>query len=354
MIDTLRLGSLNFECRDDHAFDVQTIQKHGMPAVSKLTRNEGTLRTTVERSYQGEPFLKVELSAPKYLFGSSLREVTESDYGAFIDKLSNDLDSFGIGVDVSKMMVGRADACRNLHLSTDVSSFIEGCSDFNIGRTERHTYAGETIRFGNNTWSSQYYDKQQESAARELKEARSTRDKERIQAAKMRVDALKKTTHNILRAESAAKNVRGVMKMFGGGSVSRIDRVNRFAPPVLADVWNEEKSRKILIAHFDEMRNGAKGKTIPPHFDDLLKQLIVGRESKRRSIINDLIRQDGAARFLARCGGSIETMQRLLMCAGFSRMTAYNQTRRIKRDIALSKPISTFDILAEVREKLAA
>ena len=246
--------------------DVHSFQRHGYPEVQKLVKNLGTLRTTIQPGYDGNPRLTVEVSAPKLLHGDSLHEVTDGDLFPFIEKVTHSLSGFGVRADVETMQVGRVDACRNIHLSHDVSSFIEGCTQFNIGRTERHTFAGETIRWGNGEWSSQYYDKEQETAVWKLHEARKAKDRAAVVALMTEQKDLAARRHYILRAESSAKNSKKVASLF------------RVASPILSDVWSEERGREILLTHFDTMRNGGKGKTIPPRFDDLLSQLREGRD----------------------------------------------------------------------------
>jgi hypothetical protein len=102
------------------------------------------------------------------------------------------------------------------------------------------------------------------------------------------------------------------------------------------------------------MRNGGKGRTIPPRFDDLVEWLTMMRESGKRNALLEAMAMKGAVGIMHDAGGSEDGLRRALLSAGYERSSAYRQIQKARRFVIHGMKVNTFDLLAEVREKLAA
>ena len=127
--------------------------------------------------------LKIEVSAPKLLFGNNFAEVVGTDYDAFIDRLQSKMASRGVSVS--------ADTLRNaepvgIHYSKNVvfddatpcSLLIQTLSKLDVSRRfdfmdTNYKNGGDGIKWHTNSFELAFYDKVAELKAAKVSEKRS-------------------------------------------------------------------------------------------------------------------------------------------------------------------------------------
>ena len=297
----------------------------GEAVSSRRVSNGGNLFATVF----DDGVMTMHTSAPKFLYGDSLHEVTESDLVPFCDGLDRRLRKIGVRCDVRQLPVKRVDYARNLRVSHPVADYLGVLSQFSIARrrTQEHDHS---VRFGNLSKQLICYDKVQEQ--RDL--ARKQRDEAMIRrCAQIR--------GNVLRVEARLLRRRVVRSVSG------------MAEPRIADLWSRERSRLHLLAEFDDVLN--TGAVVPMASDltGIVETFKRAREVFARGALYRLASVHGSGDIVRTCGGW-DSFRDCLRQAGYNERSIQRIVARFRREFVGSLTQGSQELLSEVRGLLAA
>lgn len=246
MLDTVKHAVLDFE------IDQRIISSR--PHTSRNNKIGQTSHYLIRQP--GEKFnislfeqsVVIQLSVPKYLFGTNIYEVSDLDLDTYAAKLALDLEKAGILTStdaIKSSLIKRVDFCRNIPFLGEVNAYLSALSKVSKGLktdTEDISYKnlntrdGHQIVVGNKSFRSTVYDKLAEASRDQCNQA--ALDEFQMQFPQ----------HALLRLEHALENSKAVKRFLHGYEVE----------PTLKSVWSSELAQKILQKAFREIFNEGK------------------------------------------------------------------------------------------------
>lgn len=105
--------------------------------------------------------LKVSVSLPKLVYGSSCYDLQVNDIPKALDML-NEKISGHVDTDIKDFNVFRLDNSFNMEMSSSCNRYISALNNYlpqKVGSKDKSTYQGETVRLNNGTETVMFYDK---------------------------------------------------------------------------------------------------------------------------------------------------------------------------------------------------
>jgi len=289
---------------------------------------EGNASFTIHSRF-GAPICYCNVSLPKMLYGTSLKEVNQSDFDRCVEGIHNQFTKAGIEVDkyaIPGMKVGRIDYCKNIKvdgLALDYTElFMQG---YMPGRfIPDHTPPG-TALWRNRNRQFTCYDKIGEVL----------NDTKQRFAAGLSLD----TPHTVLRCES---------RLLNGGAVKRTLEVRAFQ-----DCYSMELARKHLLQDFDKLQ--VDSDIMNAFNNSELSYLLMHYNHDK------VVRYLGKRFILAEVNGDIDRLKALLLLRYPKEPGKKNKGRQVRNQLRQYRNLASElqtprqrDMLAEVRRKLAA
>lgn len=328
MVDTIKLFTNEFELSRSNSFQTQTTvaKATGELIAEKEYCNTGTGGHFDIKQQGGSRCLFFQASLPKLLYGTSLKELQQSDFERCLQAVKSQFSAAGVVIDrkaFEVLPVSRLDYCRNIqaeHAIVDYLSLLRTCS---FSRRNRTNWKAETVLFFNGSQEFTAYNKILEVKQNEEQAAAAGIDKD--------------TPENVLRFESRLKSA---------GVIQRETHRRTFS-----EVWNFDIARAKLLSDFDGIVLNS-GQQLLINFNEDIERLQHLR-SKTRYAWNLFLAEQGTELFLFKYQNDLELIKKLLLEA-YQRRQAFYILKQLKQFIAEHRTPEQRDLLTEMRQKLAA
>ena len=331
MLDTVRLFTKDFDLAKQNSFVTQTTAHYstGEIMAEKVFCNLGTgARLNVKR--QGsEKCLFLELSLPKAVYGNSLQELQESDYGRCIETIAGQIREAGAVVDfdsIERLAVSRLDYCRNLQVDHNIIDYIALLRNCSFSKRNKTNWLTETVLFRNGS--------QQFTAYNKVLEVKNSKNA----AAAVAAGVNKDTPENVLRLES---------RLMTAAVVKRTLQQRR----TLEECYNFKVAREKLLTDFDKLVLNV-GSQLELSFNSFSSELEYYKR-QGRDALGQIEKRYGRDTILAMFQNDTEALQTCL-AKHYSRRQVYYILKNYKQHIAERRTPEQRDLLKELRFKLAA
>lgn len=328
MLDTVRLFTKDFELASKNNFvkQEQTDLSTGELLSEKVYCNLPSGARLNIKPQAEEHCLFLEVSLPKLVYGTSLKELQENDFERCIEKVAGEFETAGAIVDtgsLEKMAVSRLDLCKNIEVQHSIVDYLALLRNCSFGRRNKANWQTETVLWYNGSQEFTAYNK-----VLEVKNSK--------QALAAGVDS--SSIENILRLESRLKSSAVVKRQF---SQRRS----------FAECYDFKLAKDKLLADYDSLVLNI-GEQLQLNFLEDLERLQELRE-KTRYGWQLFLAEYGTGLFLAKYSYDLELVKKLLLEA-YSRRQAYYILKKLKLFIADHRTKQERHLLQELREKLAA
>ena len=328
MLDTIRLFTKDFELAPRNSFVrmEQTDFSSGELLSEKVFCNLPSGARLNIKPQAAERCLFFEVSLPKLVYGTSLRELQENDLERCIEKVAGEFAAAGAVIDtgsIEKMAVSRLDLCRNIQVQHSIVDYLALLRNCSFGNRNKANWQTETVLWYNGSQEFTAYNK-----VLEVKNSK--------QAAAAGVDS--SSAENILRLESRLKSAAVVKRQF---SQRRS----------FSECYDFELAKKKLLADYDKLVLNI-GEQLQINFLEDLERLQELRAKSRYSW-QLFLAEYGTGLFLAKYDYNMDTIKELLL-ETYSRRQAFNILKKLKLFIAEHRTKEERHLLQELREKLAA
>lgn len=328
MLDTVRLFTKEFDIAKANSFVrlEQTDFSSGEILSEKVFCNLPSGARLNIKPQGAERCLFYEVSLPKLIYGTSLKELRESDFEQCLNAIAGEFQAAGAVIDsgaIEKMPLSRLDYSRNIqvhHAIVDYLALLRNCS---FGKRARTSWKTETVLWMNGSQEFTAYNKILE-----------VKNSKQAAAAGITVD----TPENVLRLESRLK---------AAAVIKRALQQKR----TFAECYDFRLAKEKLLSDFDTLVLNI-GEQLQIDFNDDLERLQSLREKSRYSWSLFLAEQ-GTELFLLKYGYDLELVKKLLL-ETYQRRQTYNILKSLKIFIAEHRTKEQRNLLAEVRSKLAA
>lgn len=339
MLDTIRLYTKDFELTMPNSFEtVPRMNCFGevlsqktfcnLPSGARLNikpqKPLGSLLQRIAKPQETEDCLFLEVSLPKLLYGTSLKELQENDLERCIEELERELKAAGAIVQtgaVENMPLSRLDYCRNIKVQHSIVDYLALLRNCSLGKRARANWQTETVLWYNGSQEFTAYNKVLEVQSRH-------KDTRQLVAPKQ----------DILRLESRMKRA----------PVIRQELKER---RTLAECFNFELAKQKLLSDYDKLVLNV-GEQLQLNFLEDLERL-QGLREKTRYSWQLFLAEYGTSFFLAKYNYDLELVKKLLL-ETYQRRQAYNILKSLKLFIAERRTPEERHLLRELRDKLAA
>jgi len=326
MLDTIRLFTKDYELAPKNNFVKmeQTDFSSGELLSEKVFCNlPSGARLNVKPQGQ-ESCLFLEVSLPKLLYGTSLKELQENDLERCIEELAGEFAAAGavVGSDsIPNMSLSRLDFCRNIQVKHSIVDYLALLRNCSLGRRARANWQTETVLWYNGSQEFTAYNKVLE-----------------VQSHKKALPDIIQPVQDILRLESRMKRA----------PVIRQELKER---KTLAECFDFGLARKKLLSDYDKLVLNV-GEQLQINFFEDLERLQELREKSRYSW-QLFLSEYGTSLFLAKYDYNLDLVKKLLS-ETYQKTQVYKILKSLKYYIAERRTPEERHLLQELREKLAA
>ena len=326
MLDTVRLFTREYELAPKNSFvRMETTDFSSGEVLAEKTFCNLPSGARLNVKPQGEESaLFIEVSLPKLLYGTSLKELQENDFERCIKELESELASAGAVVGsgaVENMQLSRLDFCRNIQVQHSIVDYLALLRNCSLGKRARANWQTETVLWYNGSQEFTAYNKVLE-----------------VQSHKKVLLEFITPKQDILRLESRMKRA----------PVIRQELQER---KTFAECYNFELARKKLLSDYDKLVLNV-GEQLQLNFLEDLERLQALREKTRYSW-QLFLAEYGTSLFLAKYNYDLDLVKKLLR-ETYQRRQVYNIMKSLKQHIAERRTPEERHLLQELREKLAA
>jgi len=326
MLDTVRLFTREYELAPKNSFvRMETTDFSSGEVLAEKTFCNLPSGARLNVKPQGEESaLFIEVSLPKLLYGTSLKELQENDFERCIKELESELASAGAVVGsgaVENMQLSRLDFCRNIQVQHSIVDYLALLRNCSLGKRARANWQTETVLWYNGSQEFTAYNKVLE-----------------VQSHKKALLEFITPKQDILRLESRMKRA----------PVIRQELQER---KTFAECYNFELARKKLLSDYDKLVLNV-GEQLQLNFLEDLERLQALREKTRYSW-QLFLAEYGTSLFLAKYNYDLDLVRKLLREA-YGKRQVQNILKSLKEYIAEHRTKEERHLLQELREKLAA
>lgn len=326
MLDTIRLFTQDFKLAARNNFvKMETTDFSSGELLSEKTFCNMPSGARLNVKPQGkDSALFIEVSLPKLVYGTSLKELQENDFERCIKELETELAAAGALVGtgaVQNMKLSRLDFCRNIqvqHAIVDYLALLRNCS---FGKRARANWQTETVLWYNGSQEFTAYNKVLE-----------------VQSRKKALLELVTPKQDILRLESRMKRAATV-------------RQELKERQTFAECYNFELAKQKMLADYDKLILNV-GEQLQLNFLEDLERLQELRDKTRYSW-QLFLSEYGTGLFLAKYNYDLELVRKLL-AETYKRRQVFNILKSLKQYIAERRSPQERHLLQELRQKLAA
>lgn len=331
MIDTISIFTDSFDLSKDNSFQVMTLSDLATGEQKKertFCNIPHGANFTVKRNFQDKgQSLFCQVSLPKLLYGTSIKELQANDLEHCIESLQKQFDFAGAVIDkgaIETMSLSRLDYCRNIqvdHSIVDYLSQLKNC--FISGRTKTN-WQLETVTFFNGSQEFTAYNKVLETLNDEYSAGMA--------------GITKDTKQDKLRLESRLKKAKVIQR--------------HLKRKTFAECFDFDLAKKKLLNDFDTLVL-ENGQQIELNFNNDLERLQELRSIHERGAFQRWKAEHGTTGILLQYNYDLELIRKLLLNVFSKRMVAYH-IRELKQFISQSRTKEQRHLLQEIRYKLAA
>jgi len=331
MLDTVKLFTNEFELASDHKFEKQTTVAMATGELKRERRYcniEHGASFNIKKGFNGlGESLYCQVSLPKLIYGTSLKELQAGDLDHCIDSINKQFVAAGAIIDkdaVETMPASRIDYCKNIqvdHCIVDYLSQLKNC--FIAGRTGTN-WKLESVTFYNGSQAFTAYNK--------ILEVLSNDYSSKI------AGITKETKQNILRLESRLLKARAIQQ--------------NLKRKTFVECFDFELGKRKLITDFNKLVLD-DGQQLELNFNSDLERLQELRSIYERGAFQQWRAEYGTAGILLKYNYDLDLIRKLLLNVFSKRMTAYH-LRELKAFISQHRTQEQRNLLQEIRYKLAA
>lgn len=328
MLDTVRLFTKDFDISKANSFVTSTTTdfSSGEVLAEKTFCNLPSGARLNVKPQGTEQCLFYEVSLPKLVYGTSLKELQESDFERCIEAIAGEFKAAGAVVDagaIPELALSRLDFSRNIQVQHSIVDYLALLRNCSLGKRSRTSWRTETVLWMNGSQEFTAYNKVLE-----------VRNSKQAAAAGVTLD----TPENILRLES---------RMKAAAVIKRTLQQRR----TFAECYNFELAKEKLLCDYDALVLNV-GEQLQLNFNEDLERLQALREKTRYSWSLFLAEQ-GTELFLVKYGYDLELVKKLLL-ETYKRRQVFNIVKNLKLYIAEHRTKEQRHLLEEIRSKLAA